>query len=245
MTTLRRVLQQSADLAPPTPAIEEPPAAAAVAPVVVAEEAVAATVLAAVTWVQCDTCQKWRKLPPNMEDALGEVWTCNMNKWAPNGGSCEDPEDAEDPIAVLPVLFDAPALLVAPEPVVAPLLPPAPPPPVREKKPAAPPPPLLPLAPLLPPGINLYGQAFQLPPIGKQARIVSYRDLIASHYRNNKTFNPHYDHICDMRYAAFSCYTSPTVHLEPAFPQSQPPVLFPATGSRLPPKKRHKLKDLE
>ncbi|KAH9255766.1 hypothetical protein BASA81_006160 [Batrachochytrium salamandrivorans] len=240
MTTLRRVLQQSADLAPPTPALEEPPAAVAT---VVAEDAVAATALAAVTWVQCDTCQKWRKLPPNMEDALGEVWTCNMNKWAPNGGSCDDPEDAEDPIAVLPVSFDV-APQVIPEPAVAPSLPPAPLPPVREKKPSAPPPPAvihhLPLAPLLPPGINLYGQAFQIPPLGKQARIVSYRDLIASHYRNNKTFNPHYDHICDTRYAAFSCYTSPTVHLEPAFPQSQPPVLFPPEASRLPPKKRHK-----
>ena len=42
---------------------------------------------------------------------------------------------------------------------------------------------------LLPSGVNLYGQSFHVP-VKATARVVSYRDLIQSHYRNNKTFNP-------------------------------------------------------
>lgn len=274
MTTLRRVLKLSGDQAtgsgedvpssprsttkslvhkeeikPPEPEIANDNGLAITAVPATTEQ------IKKITWVQCDTCQKWRKLPPDVEVLSEEVWTCNMNEWAPNGGSCDDPEDAEDPvIAIDPVpaaaLITQEVLLATSAAVVVPQPTPPPAAAARERRTAAsvaPPAPVTyaaPLAPLLPPGINLYGEAFRIPPLGKQSRIVSYRDLISSHYRNNKTFNPHYDHICDVRYAAFSAYTSPTVHEQAA--HREPPRLFPVhtkvpdlQQSRLPPKKRH------
>ena len=33
-------------------------------------------------WVQCEKCEKWRRLPPNLSAAdLPDVWYCSMNTW--------------------------------------------------------------------------------------------------------------------------------------------------------------------
>ena len=48
-------------------------------------------------WVQCEKCDKWRKLPPHVSaDDLPDVWTCNMNTWNPSSASCDAPEDKSD-----------------------------------------------------------------------------------------------------------------------------------------------------
>ncbi|VEU33799.1 unnamed protein product [Pseudo-nitzschia multistriata] len=50
-----------------------------------------------VEWVQCDKCQKWRKLPPHISsDELPDVWNCAMNTWNPDSASCEAAEDKTD-----------------------------------------------------------------------------------------------------------------------------------------------------
>lgn len=49
-----------------------------------------------VEWVQCEKCNKWRKLPPHISaDELPEVWFCSMNTWNATL-TCEDPEDKAD-----------------------------------------------------------------------------------------------------------------------------------------------------
>ena len=50
-----------------------------------------------VEWVQCEKCEKWRKLPPYMAaDELPDTWFCTMNTWNPDSASCEAPEDKAD-----------------------------------------------------------------------------------------------------------------------------------------------------
>mmetsp|Transcript_6736 Transcript_6736/g.16822 ORF Transcript_6736/g.16822 Transcript_6736/m.16822 type:complete len:1251 (-) Transcript_6736:110-3862(-) len=50
-----------------------------------------------VEWVQCDKCQKWRKLPAHISaDELGQFWNCAMNTWNPDSASCEADEDKTD-----------------------------------------------------------------------------------------------------------------------------------------------------
>jgi CW-type Zinc Finger len=45
-------------------------------------------------WVQCEKCDKWRKLPPHVSaDDLPDVWYCSMNGWNPSSASCDAPED--------------------------------------------------------------------------------------------------------------------------------------------------------
>lgn len=45
-------------------------------------------------WVQCEKCEKWRKLPPHVSaDELPDVWYCSMNTWNPDSASCTAPED--------------------------------------------------------------------------------------------------------------------------------------------------------
>nr|XP_055071247.1 MORC family CW-type zinc finger protein 3a [Misgurnus anguillicaudatus] len=47
-------------------------------------------------WVQCDDCQKWRKLPDGIDtDKLPEKWFCRMNPVTEYRG-CDKPEEAED-----------------------------------------------------------------------------------------------------------------------------------------------------
>ena len=45
------------------------------------------------TWVQCDLCDKWRRLPPGEEyENLPDKWFCSMN---PDGlrNTCEKPQE--------------------------------------------------------------------------------------------------------------------------------------------------------
>lgn len=50
-----------------------------------------------VEWVQCEKCEKWRKLPPHISaEELPDVWYCTMNTWNPESASCESPEDKAD-----------------------------------------------------------------------------------------------------------------------------------------------------
>jgi len=46
-------------------------------------------------WVQCDSCSKWRVLPPaNEHYELPEgAWYCHMNTWNPKLASCDAPEE--------------------------------------------------------------------------------------------------------------------------------------------------------
>lgn len=49
-------------------------------------------------WVQCEKCEKWRRLPPNISaDDLPDVWYCTMNTWDPNTSTCGAAEDKADP----------------------------------------------------------------------------------------------------------------------------------------------------
>ncbi|XP_077866838.1 MORC family CW-type zinc finger protein 3-like [Saccoglossus kowalevskii] len=50
------------------------------------------------SWVQCDRCLKWRKLPDTVHaDSLLEKWFCEMNT-DPVYSRCNVPEEPEDPI---------------------------------------------------------------------------------------------------------------------------------------------------
>lgn len=47
-------------------------------------------------WVACDKCEKWRKLPKNVNSStLPEKWFCSMNIWDSNHNSCEAEEEGE------------------------------------------------------------------------------------------------------------------------------------------------------
>ncbi|KAM9039566.1 MORC family CW-type zinc finger protein 3 isoform X2 [Sarcophilus harrisii] len=52
------------------------------------------------TWVQCDSCLKWRKLPDGI-DHLPEKWYCSLNP-DPQFRSCSVPEEPEDDDLVHP-----------------------------------------------------------------------------------------------------------------------------------------------
>ena len=48
-------------------------------------------------WVQCEKCNKWRKLAPHVSaDDLPDIWTCSLNTWNPASSSCDAPEDKAD-----------------------------------------------------------------------------------------------------------------------------------------------------
>lgn len=45
-------------------------------------------------WVQCNTCDKWRSLPPSVNPAeLPDIWTCDLNVYDPDRNSCTAPEE--------------------------------------------------------------------------------------------------------------------------------------------------------
>lgn len=45
-------------------------------------------------WVQCEKCEKWRKLPPRIcSKDLPDKWYCNMNTWDPSTASCDVEEE--------------------------------------------------------------------------------------------------------------------------------------------------------
>lgn len=49
------------------------------------------------TWVQCEDCMKWRKIPWHVDaDMLPEKFYCRNNKWNASANSCEAPEDVWD-----------------------------------------------------------------------------------------------------------------------------------------------------
>lgn len=46
------------------------------------------------TWVACDACEKWRKLPATVDEhELPENWTCADNIWDPAHASCDAEEE--------------------------------------------------------------------------------------------------------------------------------------------------------
>lgn len=54
-------------------------------------------------WVQCEKCEKWRRLPPRVKAKdLPDVWTCDMNDWDPRSASCAVQEDHKVDKAINP-----------------------------------------------------------------------------------------------------------------------------------------------
>ena len=57
----------------------------------------ATVVVAALQWVQCSRCSKWRKLGIGVDaNSLPEVWTCTMNDWDNVHNNCAVPQEADD-----------------------------------------------------------------------------------------------------------------------------------------------------
>ena len=66
-----------------------------------------------VTWVQCEACDKWRKLPLLAPDQVPDEWYCSMNQ-DPLHDSCDVPEedpDAAPPVVLPPGQFEVEMLL--------------------------------------------------------------------------------------------------------------------------------------
>jgi hypothetical protein len=63
-------------------------------------------------WVQCEDCEKWRKLVLGMPAWEGK-FKCEMNEWIPESASCDAKEDRDEEVgdavlpAVLPVVPNA------------------------------------------------------------------------------------------------------------------------------------------
>lgn len=47
------------------------------------------------SWVQCDLCSKWRRLPENVPAPSDDTWNCSLNSWDPANANCSAPEDPE------------------------------------------------------------------------------------------------------------------------------------------------------
>jgi len=48
-------------------------------------------------WVQCENCEKWRKLPLRISaEDLPDKWYCHMNTWDPSTASCDVAEEKPD-----------------------------------------------------------------------------------------------------------------------------------------------------
>lgn len=44
-------------------------------------------------WVRCNTCDKWRALPCNVDpNNLPDIWTCKLNTYDPLRNNCDAPE---------------------------------------------------------------------------------------------------------------------------------------------------------
>ena len=52
-----------------------------------------------VTWAQCETCDKWRKLPHLAEDQVPDDWYCHMNLDSLHN-ACDLPEELEDDVSL-------------------------------------------------------------------------------------------------------------------------------------------------
>ncbi len=47
-------------------------------------------------WVQCDTCQTWRRIPGHVDmSKLPEKWYCAMNEWDPLRATCTAPQEKD------------------------------------------------------------------------------------------------------------------------------------------------------
>jgi hypothetical protein len=52
---------------------------------------------AALEWVQCEDCKKWRTVPASIDLAsLPEKWFCNMNTWNVQFNNCSAPQEEEE-----------------------------------------------------------------------------------------------------------------------------------------------------
>jgi len=50
-------------------------------------------------WVQCEKCEKWRRLPRDiLADDLPNIWYCDMNTWDPSAACCKAEEEKTDAI---------------------------------------------------------------------------------------------------------------------------------------------------
>ena len=64
-------------------------------------------------WIQCGTCEKWRKTAPGLkEEDLPDEFTCSMNTWDSARNSCDaeeepQPEDDEEEAELLAEFVDA------------------------------------------------------------------------------------------------------------------------------------------
>ena len=67
--------------------------AAAAQTLAAAAASVAASAADATTWVQCEACAKWRRLPADFEGELPEEWLCAMH---PTIRSCDVPEETAE-----------------------------------------------------------------------------------------------------------------------------------------------------
>lgn len=48
-------------------------------------------------WVQCFTCNKWRKLPLGMpSETLPDRWLCEKNNWDASFADCRIPEEEKE-----------------------------------------------------------------------------------------------------------------------------------------------------
>ena len=57
--------------------------------------------------IQCDSCSKWRPLPPGVKPSSSAlVWTCQMHPWPSEQGCAQ----AQDPLAFCPITQLAGAL---------------------------------------------------------------------------------------------------------------------------------------
>ena len=46
------------------------------------------------SWLQCDACNKWRKVPASVEMGdLPETFVCADNDWEPEYASCDIPQE--------------------------------------------------------------------------------------------------------------------------------------------------------
>ena len=66
-----------------------------------------------VTWVQCEACDKWRRVPHLTPDQVPDEWYCSMNQ-DPLRDSCDAPEedpDAPAPVVLPPGQFEVEVLL--------------------------------------------------------------------------------------------------------------------------------------
>jgi hypothetical protein len=53
--------------------------------------------VAAVNWVQCNKCRKWRKVPESIDvDALPDRWYCSLNTWNPAVARCAAKQEVDE-----------------------------------------------------------------------------------------------------------------------------------------------------